>query len=99
MGDPDLWLERYHTGDTRNWDRFSDPKLDELFSRQQRTLDPVERKALVFEIKKIMLENAYIAPGLWWTRIRVHWAKVKNDVAPPNYYSNHKLQDVWLSED
>jgi hypothetical protein len=24
---------------------------------------------------------------------------VKNYVAPPNYYSNQKLQDVWLAED
>jgi hypothetical protein len=24
---------------------------------------------------------------------------VKNYVAPPNHYSNQKLQDVWLSED
>jgi hypothetical protein len=24
---------------------------------------------------------------------------VRNYVAPPNYYSNQKLQDVWLSED
>jgi hypothetical protein len=29
----------------------------------------------------------------------VQWAKVKNYVAPPNYYSNQKLQDVWLAED
>jgi len=24
---------------------------------------------------------------------------MKNYVAPPNYYSNQKLQDVWLAED
>jgi hypothetical protein len=24
---------------------------------------------------------------------------VKNYVAPPNHYTNQKLQDVWLSED
>jgi len=24
---------------------------------------------------------------------------VKNYVAPPNHYSNHKLQDVWLMQD
>jgi len=29
----------------------------------------------------------------------VHWAKVKNYVAPPNHYSNQKLQDVWRAED
>jgi hypothetical protein len=29
----------------------------------------------------------------------VHWAKVKNYVAPPSQFANQKLQDVWLSED
>jgi peptide/nickel transport system substrate-binding protein len=99
MDDPDLWLGIYTTGDSRNWGRFSDPKVDDLFARQARTLDPVERKKLVQEIERIVLDNAYYLPGLWWTRNLVHWAKVKNYVAPPNYYSNQKLQDVWLAED
>jgi peptide/nickel transport system substrate-binding protein len=97
--DPDLFLERYTTGDTNNWGRFSDPRIDDLFSRQARTLDPAERKKQVNEIEKIVLENAYHIPGLWWARSVVHWAKVKNYVAPPNHYSNQKLQDVWLAED
>ena len=46
-----------------------------------------------------MLDNAYYLPGLWWSRNLVQWAKVKNYVAPPNHYTNQKLQDVWLSED
>jgi peptide/nickel transport system substrate-binding protein len=99
MDDPDLFLERYKTGDANNWGRFSDPRIDDLFERQTRTLDPVERKKLVNEIDKIILENAYYIPGLWWRRAVVHWAKVKNYVAPPNHYSNQKLQDVWLSDD
>jgi peptide/nickel transport system substrate-binding protein len=99
MDDPDLFLERYTTGDPNNWGRFSDPRIDDLFERQTRALDPAERKKLVNEIEKIVLENAYYIPGLWWARSVVHWAKVKNYVAPPNHYSNQKLQDVWLSED
>jgi peptide/nickel transport system substrate-binding protein len=97
--DPDLFLERYTTGDTNNWGRFSDPRIDDLFARQTRALDPAERKRLVNELEKIVLENAYHIPGLWWARSVVHWAKVKNYVAPPNHYSNQKLQDVWLAED
>jgi peptide/nickel transport system substrate-binding protein len=97
--DPDLFLERYGTGSPQNWGRFSDPRIDDLFARQARALDPAERKRLVNEIEKIVLENAYHIPGLWWTRNVVHWAKVKNYVAPPNHYSNQKLQDVWLAED
>jgi peptide/nickel transport system substrate-binding protein len=99
MDDPDLFLERYTTRDSNNWGRFSDPRIDDLFARQTRALDPSERKRLVNELEKIVLENAYHIPGLWWRRAVVHWAKVKNYVAPPNHYSNQKLQDVWLSED
>jgi peptide/nickel transport system substrate-binding protein len=99
MDDPDLFLFRYTTGASQNWGRFSSPAVDDLFSRQARTLDPVERRRLVHEAQKIVLENAYYAPALWWRRNVVHWAKVKNYVAPPSHYVNQKLQDVWLSED
>src|SRR5438132_1307586 len=97
--DPDLFLRRATTGDTENWSRYSDPAIDDLFSRQSRTLDPAERKKLVHQLQKIVLENAYYMPGLWWSRNVVHWAKLKNYVAPPNHYANQKLQDVWLAED
>ena len=99
MDDPDQFLGRYVTGSTQNWGRFSDPQLDDLFSRQARSLDPAERKKLINQIEKRVLEQAYSMPGLWWTRNLVHWTKVKNYVAPPNHYTNQKLQDVWMSED
>ena len=92
-------LRRYTTGDTQNWGRFTDPGIDDLFSRQARTLDPAERKKLIQQIQKSVLEKVYYMPGLWWSRNVVHWTKVKNYVAPPNHYANQKLQDVWLAED
>jgi peptide/nickel transport system substrate-binding protein len=99
LDDPDQLLNQYVTGSPNNWGRFSNPAVDDLFSRQARTLDPAERKKLVIELQKLVLENAYYMPGLWWTRNVVHWAKVKNYVAPPSQFANQKLQDVWLSED
>jgi ABC-type transport system substrate-binding protein len=99
MDDPDQFLERYTTRDSNNWGRFSDPRIDDLFTRQARALDSTERKKLIHEIEKIVLGHVYYIPGIWWARSVVHWAKVKNYVAPPNHYSNQKLQDVWLSED
>jgi peptide/nickel transport system substrate-binding protein len=99
MDDPDQTLQRYISGSPQNWGRFVDPVLDDLFARQARSMDPAERKKLVIEFQKRALDNAYYLPGLWWTRRVVHWAKVKNYVAPPNHYSNQKLQDVWLAED
>jgi peptide/nickel transport system substrate-binding protein len=97
--DPDQFMNRYTTGASSNYGRVSDPVLDDLFSRQARTLDHNERKKLVIEMQKRVLEQAYYMPGLWWTRRVVHWAKVKNYVAPPSHYTNQKLEDVWLSED
>ena len=99
MDDPDSFLGRYTTGSTQNWGRFSEPSVDDLFAGQARALDPAERKKLVNALEKVVLENAYYMPGLWSTRNVVHWAKVKNYVAPPSHYSNQKLQDVWLAED
>src|SRR5256712_2188844 len=99
MDYPDQFLERYTTRDSNNWGRFSDPRIDDLFTRQARALDSTERKKLINAIEKIVLGHVYYIPGIWWARSVVHWAKVKNYVAPPNHYSNQKLQDVWLSED
>ena len=99
IDDPDALLNNYVTGSPNNWGRFSSPAVDDLFSRQARMLDPAERKKLVVELQKTVLENAYYMPGLWWTRNVVHWAKVKNYIAPPSQFANQKLQDVWLSED
>ncbi|TMB71647.1 MAG: hypothetical protein E6J51_01925 [Chloroflexi bacterium] len=61
--------------------------------------DPGTGAESTIRSQKRVLENAYYLPGLWWTRRVVHSTKVKNYVAPPNHYSNQKLQDVWLSED
>src|SRR2546426_395521 len=99
VDDPDQLLAPYITGSSQNWARFSNPAIDDLYARQARTLDPTERRKLVIELQKIVLENAYHMPGLWWSRNVVHWAKVKNWVAPPSHFTNQKLQDVWLSED
>jgi peptide/nickel transport system substrate-binding protein len=99
MDDPDQFLNRYTTGAPQNYGRFSDPAIDDLFARQARATDPAERRKLVHEIQKRVLDQAYYIPGLWWTRRVVHWAKVKNYVAPPSHYTNQKLQDVWLAED
>ena len=99
MDDPDIILDRYVHGDPGNWGRINDPVVADLYSRQARAIDPAERRTAIMELQKRILGNAYYLPGLWWTRRVVHWTKVKNYVAPPNHYSNQKLQDVWLSED
>jgi peptide/nickel transport system substrate-binding protein len=100
MDEPDLMLVDFiSTSPLTNWSQIADPQLDDLYERQARTLDKAERKKLVNQFEKIVLEKAYFAQGLWWVRSIVHSSKVKNWVAAPSHYSNQKLQDVWLGED
>lgn len=99
MDDPDNFLRAYTPGDPQNWGRYVNPQLEDLFARQARSLDDGERKKLVAEIDRVVLENAYYMPGLWWTRRVVHWSKLKGYQTHSNHYSNQKLQDVWLAED
>ena len=99
VDDPDQLLSPHTPNSPQNWNRATNPALEDLYQRQARALDPAERKKLINEFQKIVLDNAYIMPGLWWSRNVVHWAKVKNYVAPPSHFTNQKLQDVWLAED
>ena len=99
IDDPDALLAPHVPGTGQHWSRYRNPVLEDLYARQARTPDPAERKKLVIEIQKIVLENVYHISGLWWTRHVVHWAKVKNWIAPPSHFTNQKLQDLWLAED
>ena len=100
IDDPDQLLAPVrHRGPRRTGAASPTPRSTTCISRQARTLDPAERRKLVIELQKIVLDNAYHMPGLWWSRNVVHWAKVKNYVAPPSHFTNQKLQDVWLAED
>jgi peptide/nickel transport system substrate-binding protein len=99
VDDPDQLLSPHTPNSPQNWNRALNPALEDLYARQARALDPTERKRLIGEFQKVVLDNAYILPGLWWSRNVVHWAKVKNYVAPPSHFANQKLQDIWLSED
>ena len=44
IDDPDQLLYQYLSGSTNNRGRFSNPVIDDLFARQTRTVDPVERR-------------------------------------------------------
>ena len=97
MDDPDQFMNRYIAGASANYGRFSDPAARRPVLPAGPGARPGERKKLVIEMQKRVLEQAYYMPGLWWTRRVVHLAKVKNYVAPPSHYTNQKLEDVWLS--
>lgn len=97
-GDPDEMLTKFLTGASPNWGRFSDPKVDELFKQQQIERDPQKRIELVKALQRQVISHAYWLPGLWWTRIEVRSARIKNYEPHHSHWMNRRLEDMWLAQ-
>ncbi len=78
--------------------RHSDTKLDELWERQTRELDPAKRKVLIHEFETRVLTEAYSLSLHWWQRIIVHHKKIKGWNFSSSHFQGNDLVNVWLDE-
>jgi peptide/nickel transport system substrate-binding protein len=76
----------------------NDAKIDELYEKQRRTIDVVERTKIVREMERYALVQAYNVPLLWWQRIIVNHKKIQGWYMTPSHYLWQDLSTVWLSE-
>ncbi len=100
MDEPDLMLAKYLSSQKSpaNYARYNDPRLDELYVKQSRATDPGERRKLIHEFERIVLdEKAYQFTTIWWQRIVPHWTRLKGWKITPSHYLNQDLRDVWLA--
>jgi len=82
----------------QNYSNVCVPEVDQLFDRQSQTLDPNERRRLVWDMeRRALLGNAKIVVD-WRFERTIHWAKVRNYKRHPSLYNNFDFQDVWLAE-
>ena len=98
VGDPDEILDKFTTGASENWGRFSDPVVDNLFQQQAREMDVQKRIQLVKEMDKRVLEKVWRIQGLWNTRLEVRTTKIRNYEPQPSHWMNRRFEDVWLAE-
>jgi peptide/nickel transport system substrate-binding protein len=99
MDEPDIQLAKYLSTDRSplNYGRHQDKSLDELYDRQSRETNPDARKQLVAQFeRKVMDEQAYAFPVLWWYRIIPHSSKIQGWKISPTHYINQDLSTVWL---
>jgi peptide/nickel transport system substrate-binding protein len=87
-----------HDASTMSYSRHADNKLDELYARQNRTLDVAERKRLVQEADRYILSQAYAVPVLWWNRIIVHNKKIRGWTMSPSHFQGTNLVEVWIDQ-
>jgi peptide/nickel transport system substrate-binding protein len=99
--EPDLDLYKFISTDKNpaNYGRYTDRVLDNLYDRQAKSRGPEERKQLIREFEKRLLdEEAHYLLTLQWHRIVPHSAKVKGWQITPSHYLNNQLDAVWLDQ-
>ena len=97
-GDPDQIMNKFTTGASANYGRFSDPEVDRLYDLQKTELDPQKRIELVKEMQKIIISKGYFLPGLFWTRLEVRSARIRNYEPHHSHHMNRRFEDVWLAK-
>ncbi|MBI2885571.1 MAG: ABC transporter substrate-binding protein [Chloroflexi bacterium] len=99
LDDPDaVYAEHYLCNAPRNYSHVCVPQVDALYEKQTATIDPAERRKLVWEMEKIALQNV-IKITVEGTQDRgLRWAFVRGFVAQPNRYNNLHMEGVWLAQ-
>ena len=99
--EPDLDIYKFLSTERNpaNYGRYKDPVLDALYDKQSRTTSVEERKRIVREFEKRVLdEEAHYLMTLQWHRIIPHSSKVKGWTVTPSHYLNNTLDTVWLTQ-
>jgi peptide/nickel transport system substrate-binding protein len=97
--EPDLDLVRFVTTSDANYGKHKDKVIDELYQKQARAADVEDRKKIVRQLEKRLLdEEAHVIYTLQWHRIIPHSSRVHGWTIPPSHYLNNMLDTVWLSE-
>ena len=99
--EPDLDIDKFQSIgiSDRNFGRYKDPVLDELYLKQSRALDPDERRRWLRAFEKRLLdEEVHYIYTLQWHRIVPHSSKVRGWTITPAHFLNQQLDTVWLAE-
>lgn len=81
-----------------SYSRHQDAKIDELWDKQTRELDPVKRKAMIQEIETRILDQGYSLSVQWWQRIIVLNKKIKGWNFSASHFQGNDLVNVWLDQ-
>ena len=82
-----------------NFSKYVNPEVDRLLAEQEQENDPVKRKALVWEIERILIREV-ARPIIFHGKAATCWhAHVKGYVQQENsIYNNSRYEQVWLDK-
>ncbi|MBI2906086.1 MAG: ABC transporter substrate-binding protein [Chloroflexi bacterium] len=96
--DPDDFTRYYHSKGSFNFGKLNSPEVDELFSKQARTMDRAERKKVALELQRKLLDLAAAVTLCWPDAYMGVWLEVKSFKPGIGLSNNGKFQDVWLAK-
>ena len=100
VDDPDQnYFENFSCKSERNYTGYCNPEIEKLMVQQSSMTDMAERKKLVWEIDKKLLEDG-ARPIVMWNRASICMQPyVKGYVAQVNsVYNGFRFEDVWLDK-
>jgi peptide/nickel transport system substrate-binding protein len=100
VDDPDQnFFENFSCKSERNYTGYCNPEIEKLMEKQSQMSDMAERKKLVWEIDKKLLED-HARPVVMWNRAAICMQPyVKGYVANVNsVYNGFRFEDVWIDK-
>jgi peptide/nickel transport system substrate-binding protein len=100
VDDPDgNIVENYSCKSERNYTQYCNAEVDRLLAEQSRELDKDKRKQIVWQIEKLLAEDA-ARPSIVWQTAATCWQPYVKGFAPHDnsQYNNLRWEDVWLDK-
>jgi peptide/nickel transport system substrate-binding protein len=100
VDDPDGNLvENYSCNSERNYTQYCNADVDKLIAAQSRELDQDKRKQIVWEIERLLVEDA-ARPSIVWQTAANCWQPYVKGFRPHDnsQYNNLRWEDVWLEK-
>lgn len=99
VADPDAYLVHYKTGSATNYMGYSDQDIDALIDKQSRTLDVAQRKQMVLDIQRRVLDQ-YLSRPYWSAIQRMAWWNYVKGLRAPTFccQTYNSFRDVWLDK-
>lgn len=98
LADPDLLLDMFRSDTPSYYSGLKDSMVDELYSKQTRTVDVTERKQIVHQLVRRLTELVPSVPLLWPRYILGAWPQVRG--VPQLLYvkDSWDFEKVWLAK-
>jgi peptide/nickel transport system substrate-binding protein len=98
LDDPSLQFVKFVPNSPANVSGAIDKKLEELFEKQSRIVDPAERRKVTQEFERHAITQSYSFMLYWWQRIIVMNKKVKGWELHASHFTGQDLSNVWLDQ-